>query len=158
MTLAWISKGRDKRVSSLAYFIPIVPVIIWCTYAVDTAREAFAITSLDSENNIYAEAVYETSFDTDLEETIRLASDKNQTGNVRFYAGCRIADILATNRMAYGTVLERVAGIPGFRTGFGGTNHLTCGFFTPNYTEGPFTVREIVDRRLWLKGNFKGAD
>jgi hypothetical protein len=58
MTLAWISKGRDKRVSSLAYFIPIVPVIIWCTYAVDTAKEAFAITSLDSENNIYAESLF----------------------------------------------------------------------------------------------------
>ena len=154
---AFIAKERRKQLSVLTYCVFVVPLVIWVIYFRDTAKQAFAITSFDSENNIYAEFVYNTYFDTDLEQTVQLVNDKSQSGNVRFYASCRIADILATNGASKTDVLQGIANIAGFRTGFGGTNDLTCGFFTPNYAEGPFTVREIIERRLRLKEKMKDA-
>jgi hypothetical protein len=142
---------HNNRFSNIKYYVFVVPLAIWVIYFCNTAKEAFAVTSLDSENNIYAEVVYNSCFDIDLEQTIQLAIDKRQSGNVRFYASCRVADILATNGTLKVGVFERIADTPAFRTGFGGTNDLTCGFFTPNYAEGPFTVREIIAKRLRQK-------
>jgi hypothetical protein len=85
----------------------------------------------------------------DLDHTIKLAVQEHQSGNVRFYACCRIADLLATNTDAVANrTLNAVAGASSFTTDFFGTNRFTTGFFTPGYREGPFQVREVIERRL----------
>ena len=110
---------------------------------------ALALTLLDSENNRQAEMVYYEFFDIDLDKAESIAVDKHQTGNVRFYASCRIADLLSNQSDAVRKqVLKKVSGSSEFRTGFGGTNRLTCGFFTPNGPEGPYFVEDVVSMRL----------
>jgi hypothetical protein len=139
--------GRVTR--RLVGYVLVMSPVIWLIYCGNTLRDAFAITSLDSEDDQVAEAVYETAFNVDLDHAVRIAINKSQPGNVRFYASCRIADLLdKENDRVKAAVLDEVATASEFRTGFFGTNQLTCGFFIPNYAEGPFTVSGIIRRRL----------
>ena len=164
VTGAWCLLARRQRSGHLSLGLMIVllglPLFVWLAYFAMTAKTAYAITSLDTEDDALAEVVYKTYFDVDLHHAVKLAIDKSQTGNVRFYASCRIADLLrANNDKTRGLVLRSVRGAPDFRTGFFGTNDLTCGLFTPNYAEGPFTVSGIIEKRLELFGSAddKGA-
>jgi len=130
-------------------FLILLPIPVWLVYVITTIGDAYAVTSLDTEDDSVAERVYYSNFNVDLKSAIKLAVNGKQSGNVRFYASCRIADLLATNSEAMKAfALEKIASAPRFQTGFFNTNGLTCGFFVPNYAEGPFAVEEIVEKRL----------
>jgi len=149
----WLKFGKwgknDASQRRAIYFLLSLPFVIWIAYFTVTAKEAYALTSLDSENNLQAEAIYKNCFSVSLKEAVKIAINDNQTGNVRFYASCRIADLIANNSpQTKKYALEQVANAAPFLTGFGGTNDLTCGYFIPNRQEGPFTVTEIITRRL----------
>lgn len=142
-------KNKKCPVGWIIYLPLALALLAWMGYFTTTARSAFAITYLDTEDDGMAERVYKTIFDVDLNRAIRLALDNRQTGNVRFYASCRIADLLIpSDGQTRSNVLDDVSSATAFGTDFFGTNSLTVGFFTPNYHEGPFTVREIIERRL----------
>jgi hypothetical protein len=127
----------------------LILLISWLTYFGSTLGTNLTLSCLDSENNRLAATVYETCFKIDLDQAIKLAKSEHESGNVRFYACCRISDILATkSNPVIKTVLDQVENIEPFTTGFGGTNFLTPGFFVPNHAEGPFQVREIIEWRL----------
>jgi hypothetical protein len=145
-------QGKGRLSPILLSSLLLIPLLIWLYYFTVTAKYAFAITSLDAENNVFADVVYNELFDVNLNTAIKIAIDDKLGGNVRFYASCRIADILAANDDYIRAVtFQKVANAHEFRTGFGGTNELTCGFFRPNYAEGPFTVSKIIETRLRLK-------
>src|SRR5215469_10940912 len=64
--------SRPKRIYSLL----IIPPIIWLLYVAATARNAFAITSLDSEDNLFAANVYKRNFDVILDCATKLETDE----------------------------------------------------------------------------------
>ncbi len=146
---------RRRAYQTRCYLLMLFPAIIWCAYFITTARDTFVITSLDSEDDSVAAGVYKALFDLNLNDVIKLATDKRQSGNVRFYASCRVADLLvAEGNDTRAGIYQRIKDAPSFRTSFFGTNQLTCGFFTPGYAEGPFTVSGIVAKRLRIiEGN-----
>jgi hypothetical protein len=144
------ARRKGSRLSSGTVLGAIIlSAFIWLTYFAITARRVFTVTLLDAENNTLAEAAYKNLFDVDLGQAVDLAVNKHQPDNVRFYACCRIADLLTTNNENTAqSVFIKVANAPAIVPYFFGTNHLTYGFFTPGYSEGPFSVREIIERRL----------
>jgi hypothetical protein len=150
-TLLFLAKRkRGERLGwRLIGFILLASGTSWLVYFAATARTAYAITDLDSEEDDVAEAAYHNYFDMGLNKAVSLAMSDHQRGNVRFYAACRIADLLVTNDdRTKADILERVDDAPAFNTDFFGTNSLTSGFFIPGHVEGPFTVREIIERHL----------
>lgn len=142
-------KNGQHTTVKLTSWLLWLPTLVWLMYFSTTFRDSYAITSLDDEDDKFAQAVYRSSFDIGLDKAIKLAVDPDESGNVRFYASCRVADLLVTNDdHMKSAILDRVKDTPDFETGFFSTNQLTCGFFTPNYAEGPFTVSEIITKRL----------
>jgi hypothetical protein len=140
---------RYRLNSAMIWGVIAVSIVSWLTYFVVTARTAFAITLLDTEDDKLAEAAYRNLFDVSLTRAVSLAINEHLEGNVRFYASCRIADLLSSaDEHTKSSVLDRVANSPPFQTDFFRTNQLTCGFFVPGYAEGPFNVSEIIVRRL----------
>ena len=159
--LLLIAHFRKPRASAFrAFSRPLaicVPLLIWLLYLMFTGHNAYAISCLDSENNLFAADVYETDFTVDLSQALALAHDEGHSGNVLFYASCRIADLLAgANESTVTEILQQADDIPAFQTGFGGTNRITCGYFIPNHTEGPFTVRGIIEKRMRAMGHTVG--
>jgi hypothetical protein len=151
--LPFIVKGKLSEAASVSFHIGLaaIPFLGWTWYLVASAHYAFLVTSLDTEDDISAERIYRTYFDLDLDRVVKIAADNSEAGNVRFYASCRIADLIATNRARLRrSILEKTSSASPFKTGFFRTNSLTSGFITPGYQEGPFTVNGIVERRLRL--------
>jgi hypothetical protein len=140
------SKHVARKIS---YLVAGVALVIWLVYFATTLRSAYAITSLDTEDDRRAERVYMTIFDIDLKDAIKIAVDQGVSGNVRFYASCRIADLVASNSdYPKLELLKSITNAPPFETGFFGTNRLTADVFRPNYQEGPFTVAGVIAKRL----------
>jgi hypothetical protein len=135
--------------AGVAFSLALVPILMWLVYFCATVNETYVLNSLDAENDLFAERIYYTRFNVDLKTAVSIATDENEPGNVRFYASCRIADLISINNESVkAEVLKRTSGPLSFRTDFFNTNRLTSGFFVPCHEEGPFTVNEIIKKRL----------
>jgi len=147
----------EKRWSAgVVFSLMLLPILFWLVYFGATVRNTYVLTSLDTEDDSLAELIYYTRFDVDLKTAIGLATDESEFSNVRFYACCRIADLLSIDNESIKTsVLKNTANAHPFQTEFFNTNRLTCGFFTPGYAEGPYTVNGVVEKRLEILAHSK---
>jgi hypothetical protein len=148
---------KRKRVKHLnwkaALLSLLVPVLIWAVYFVLTAKWTLTLTLLNSENEQVAESAYVNLFaqEVDLDKAVRLAVNVNpQEPNLRFYATCRIADILATNSngLALESVKKSVENAPIIVTDFFGTNELNYTLYTPGRDQLHISVADLIEKRM----------
>lgn len=128
----------------------IVSVLSWTLYFAVSAPRSWAICMLDSEDDGCAELTYLNDFKISLNDAIHIAKNDNYRGNIRFYAAFRVADLLiaAKDDRKVAEVLKKVGNASSIQTDFFGTNHLTCGYFTPGHYEGPFEIADLIQRRM----------
>jgi hypothetical protein len=115
-----------------------------------TAERSWAICMLDSEDDGCAEQAYLNDFKISLNDAVHIARNDSYRGNIRFYAAFRAADLLvaAKDERKVAAVLESVESASSIHTDFFGTNSLTSGYFTPGNYEGPFSVADLIRRRM----------
>ena len=121
-----------------------------------TASQKMTLALLGSESSEAAEFAYQKSFNVNLHQAINLAVSKvgwevEETSgqNVRFYAACRIADILASSNQDFrNTIFGEVQNAPIVMAGFFGTNSINGNFFIPNRTQPELPVADIIRLRL----------
>lgn len=114
------------------------------------------LATLGSESAGAAEFAYQKSFDLNLYQAIKLAVgntgftiDETGAQNVRFYAACRIADILASSNQDFrNLILGKIRDAPIVTPGFIGTNSINCPFYIDGRAQPRLDVTEIVQRRL----------
>ena len=84
----------------LSVWVPLIPVTIWIVYFCATAKTELILSSLGSESANVAENAYR-NFDINLDQALRIVKHQIQHNieaeNIRFYAACRIADLLSSN-------------------------------------------------------------
>ena len=126
----------------------------WGIYFLSTASQNMTLTLLGSESPEAAEFAFQKDFKLNLNQAIWLATS-NPAGddaggqNVRFYAACRIADILeSSNRDFQDRIVNQMRDAPIITPGFIGTNSINCVFGDPNQGQPRLTVAEIIRRRL----------
>lgn len=136
---------RSKRVAPVL----LASIVAWIIYFAATAQRSWAIAMLGSERDQTAEYAYQNNFRVSLRDALSIAQNDSYSGNVRFYAAFRAADLLATaDDRLVSEALNRVESAPAFQTGFFGWNGLTRGYFQPGYQEGPYEVGDLIRRRL----------
>ena len=80
---------------------------------------------------------------------MRLAVGRHKPPNVRFYAACRVADILATNEeFMVRQILKQVDDAPIIETQFIGGNKLNATFYVPGRAQPHLSVRSVIEQRL----------
>jgi len=141
-----------RRLKIVAFgFVPL-PLVCWAAYVMATAELTYTLVLLGSESSQAAERTYERRFKRQvktLDAAVRLAVSQHQEPNVRFYASCLIADMLATNQSVEAkSVVQRVKNAEGVETEFLDGNSLTEGFYVPGQTQVNLPVQEIIERRL----------
>jgi hypothetical protein len=128
------------------------PLVSWVIYFVSTSEFTSTLVLLNSESSEVAEWSYFSRFKPQvatLDTAVGLAVDEGQEPNVRFYASCLIAEMLATNDDAVSVkVLNEVKGAPIIGTQFFGGNALTDKFYVPGHDQVHLPVQDIVERRL----------
>jgi hypothetical protein len=133
-------------------------VCCWGIYFIATASENMTLTLLGSESPEAAEFAYQKSFKINLDQAIRLAAanpgeDDVEGQTVRFYAACRIADILeSSNRDFQNRILNQLQDAPMVTPAFIGTNSINFIFGDPDWAHPPLPVSEIIQRRLVALG------
>jgi hypothetical protein len=130
-----------------------VPLICWILYFNATSELTYTLVLLGSESSQVAERTYVNRFKRQvntLDSAVRLAVSRHQEPNVRFYASCLVADMLATNQTAAKTVFKRVENADTIDTQFFDGNGLTDGFYVPGHAQVHLSVRDIVEQRLHL--------
>jgi hypothetical protein len=152
-TILFIKGGSARK-----YILPFTLSIIcfWGIYIVSTASRYMTLALLGSESDGAAEFAYQKCFDLNLHQAIKLAVSNtgitlDETGaqNVRFYAACRIADLLVSSNQDFrNTILNKIQNAPTITPGFFGTNALTCIFYIPNREQPRLQVAEIIRHRL----------
>ena len=129
-----------------------IPMICWVIYFGSTLGFTETSILLNSESAQVAEKIYETRFKKQintLDSAVCLAVDKRQAPNVRFYASCLIADMLATNDdTVVVKVSKTVENAPTIETQFIGGNELTDEFVIQGHVQPPLSVRGIIEKRL----------
>ena len=139
---------KSQRLRILHGLLVPLPLICWVAYFVFTSDRVATLTLLDSESDHVAEKTYETKFKSSintLNSAIDLAIGKRQPPNVRFYASCRIADLLVnSNEATTQGVLKQVEHASIIETQFFGGNRLTQDFYVPGHVQARVSVREIV--------------
>ncbi len=134
------------------FFCVPVPLIWFVFHLVATCGFARTLVLLNSESSQVAERTYDNSFRWQVktvDEAVRLAVGRCQPPNVRFYASCLIADMLATDDVGEAAkVLERVETAPAIGTQFFGGNRLTEKFYVPGHEQVHLAVGDIIERRL----------
>ena len=143
----------DRRSLRIAAFcLTPLPLVCWGVYVAATSELTYTLVLLGSESSQVAERTYVTRFKTQvttLDGAVGLAASRRQEPNVRFYASCLIADMLATNRnVALEAVLKRVQNADIIQTQFFDGNKLTDGFYVPGHAQVNLPVREIVEQRI----------
>jgi hypothetical protein len=141
---------RTRPLKRSLILVAVMPGLACCVYLLATARWTLTVLSLDAEDPRTEEYAYRVLFKVnDLQRAVHLAIDGSQWDNVRFYAACRVAQILASNTglSRHDTLAGLDAAAP-IKPTFFGTNSITCHFFIPGFSYGPFTVREIVEQQL----------
>jgi hypothetical protein len=91
-------KRKYAHPIKISGFVIVALYLGWLIVFLSTARWTLTRFALDSESSRTAEYAYRHFFEVkDLNQAVALAIDRNQWDNVRFYAACRVADILITN-------------------------------------------------------------
>jgi len=81
------------------------------------------------------------------------AEDDVGAQNVRFYAACRVADLLdSSNQDFQNRVLNEVQDAPIVTPGFFGTNSINCIFYIQDREQPRLAVADIIQRRLGALG------
>jgi hypothetical protein len=147
-----------KRDSTRKYILPLIISIIccWGIYFLSKASLYMTLALLGSEDAGAAEFAYQKSFNVNLHQAINLAVsnpgwevEETSGQNVRFYAACRIADILASSNQDFrNTILEEVQSAPIVTPGFIGTNAINCAFYVDDREQPQLQVAEIIQRCL----------
>src|SRR5882672_5595699 len=131
--------------------VPLPPVC-WLIYFIVTSDLTYTLVLLGSESSAVAERTYVNRLRKQvntLDAAVRLAVNKHQEPNVRFYASCLIADMLVTNDGAMTeAVFKKVENAEEIQTEFFDGNRLTDGFYVPGHAQVHLPVRDIVERRL----------
>jgi hypothetical protein len=129
-------------------------VCCWGLYFFATTSQYLTLTLLGSESPKAAEFAYQNSFKLNLDQAVELAIRNPRENHVegqivRFYAACRIADLLqSSNRDVQGRILNRVHDAPMVAPAFIGTNSINHFFGDPNRGHPPLQVADIIQRRL----------
>ncbi len=147
-----------RGASTRKYILPLsIPIIFcWGIYFMSTASRNMTLALLGSESNEAAEFAYQESFKPDLHQATKLANSNVGTGidevggqNVRFYAACRISDILVSSNQDFqNTILSQIRTAPIVTPGFMGTNAINCVFYIPGGAQPQLQVAEIIQHRL----------
>ncbi|HEY1799874.1 MAG TPA: hypothetical protein VGG46_02975 [Terriglobales bacterium] len=151
VVLKWYQGSFSCRKAIGALSIPL-PFICWVIYFVFSVHFTKTLVLLNSESAGIAEETYNTSFKEEVKTVNRamgLVFDKGEAPNVRFYASCLIADMMANSNGAEVTqILQKVEDAPIIEPEFIGGNSLTAEFFTPAQALSPLTVRDVIETRL----------
>jgi hypothetical protein len=143
---------RFRRWPVLTLCLVPAPLICWVIYFAPTCKMAYTLTLLNSESSQVAERTYENRFRTEvgtLDAAVRIAVSKREAPNVRFYASCLVAEMLAAKDDAVvAKTLSKVEDAPIIETQFFGGNRLTDGFYIPGHVQPQLSVRRIVEQRL----------
>src|SRR5258708_6028920 len=119
-----IARLRPDRRSLRVFGVCLVPLplVCWVVYFMATSELAYTLVLLGSESSQVAERTYVNRFKRQvntLDAAVRLAVSKHQEPNVRFYASCLVADMLATNdNAAAEAVFKRIENADTIRTQF----------------------------------------
>jgi hypothetical protein len=129
----------------------LVATLCWLLFFISTAKWTYVEYSLDAEDPHTAQIAYENLFQiSDVADGVALAYDSHQIGTVRFYAACKVADILATNdEPVVANTLARIDETKLISAFFYGTNALNQMFFVSGMPTGPHSVKEIIQKRLF---------
>jgi hypothetical protein len=152
--IVFVERFRPQfaRLAPLGVCLLPVPFVIWVFYFVSTSDLTTTLILLDSESSGTAEKTYSNTFKAQVntvDAAVRLAVNRHQAPNVRFYASCLIADMLVTNDDATVVkVTKEVEDAPVIETEFFGGNRLTKSFYIPGHVQPSLTVQEIVEQRL----------
>jgi hypothetical protein len=137
---------------ALSLCVLATPLICWLIYLASTCKLAYTLTLLNSESSQVAERTYENRFRMEvgtLGAAVRIAVSKREAPNVRFYASCLVADMLAAkDGGVVAKTLANVDGAPMIETQFFGGNRLTDAFYVPGHMQPQLSVRTIVEKRL----------
>ena len=137
---------RDRR-SNWIYVL--TPLMLWLLYFALTARWTLALEALESESEQVAELSYKTIFKPDLRQSVKLIDDQRVEANVRFYAACRVADLLRTkDTMTQAKIFKDVENAPSIETEFFGTNDLNYKLFVPDHNQVHMSAQQIIEQRL----------
>jgi hypothetical protein len=146
---------RRKVIKWLRWWFVLLPIVVWLTYFVSTAKWTFTLACLNSEDDRTAENVYWNSFtqEVDLDQAVHLVAYENPhepNPNLRFYAACRIADILATNndQSVIEDTLKEIENAPTIQTGFFGTNGLNYKLYIPGREQLHISARSLIEQRI----------
>lgn len=152
----YLRRPRSESVSAglVRLFLACAPVICWFVYAFSTYQLSYTLVMLGSESSNAAQWAYENRFKQQVHtvrDAVRLATDTREEPNVRFYAACRIADMVSTNDdIAVNKVLQDLRNGAIITTQFFGGNSLTEGFYVPGHEQVELAPGDIVERRLRL--------
>ncbi|HTR40656.1 MAG TPA: hypothetical protein VMH87_03495 [Pseudomonadales bacterium] len=138
------------------FILTVSAICCWGIYSISMASQYMTLALLGSESSEAAEFAYQKSFKPNLHQAINLAVsspgwevEETSGQNVRFYAACRIADILASSNPDFqNTTLEKVQNASIVTAGFFGTNSINGNFFVPNRTQPELSVADIIRIRL----------
>lgn len=145
------TRGFDRK------YIAVLTVSIaccWVVYFFSTASKNMALALLGSESPEAAEFAFHKDFKLNLNQAIRLAvsnpgEDDVEGQNIRFYAACRLADLLeSSNRDFQDQILSQVRNAPIITPGFIGTNSINCSFYVDGREQPRLGVAEILQHRL----------
>jgi len=151
----FVLRRATKRPHS-AQPIVWISLAAWLLYTGLTCRWRYALYSIDAEDPKTAEFAYESLLKIpDIDMGLALAVDPRQWDTVRFYASCKVADMLVTkNRAALKAALSRTAAAKPVSPVFYGTNAINEIFWST--TPGPYSVGEIIQKRLTYMSKSKG--
>jgi hypothetical protein len=162
LAISFVLKRRLSRPRVwhlLVSFLAITPLIYWAIYVRSTSHLTYTLAMLDSESSRFAERIYEERFKKEvltINQAVGLAVDKSEAPNVRFYAACLVADLLATrDENTIVNTLQSVEDAPTIDTQFFGGNKLTDLFYVPGHDQVHLPVRNIIERRLRELNNEK---
>ena len=145
-------RAKSARHAVLTACLVVAPLVCWTIYFAATAGLTSTLILLGSESSEVAERAYFNRFGkqvNSVDAAVRLAVNKHQESNVRFYASCLVADMLATNDDATAaSVLKKVESAPIIETEFFGGNGLTEKFYIPGRAQVHLPVRDIIEQRL----------
>jgi hypothetical protein len=140
----------SNRLFTINIAIVVLSLIALTAYFAWTAKWTFTKIALDAEDSAIAEWAYQHIFELrNIDEGMKLAMNKKEWQTVRFYAACRVADILATNDdQAVDLFLGRIRGGDPIAPCFFGTNAINSEFFITGHIAGPYDVKDLIVRRI----------
>ncbi|MDB6064288.1 MAG: hypothetical protein JWR26_496 [Pedosphaera sp.] len=144
-------RARDKffNLKSIGKFV-LWSLIAWCAFFASTAKWRFLELSLDTESSATADYAYHHLLvDYSLNTCVRLAANHRQWQTVRFYAACRIGEMLAVNNdeQELQRVLKQMENVPPIAPCFFGTNSVNSDLFVTGTIAGPYEVRELIEHK-----------